>query len=73
MHIDLREAWKQINELMGQKVITIDTITHPNWEDQEVLEKCGSESYILTPEEVVQYGPSLRTSPGCFANPDPRR
>jgi hypothetical protein len=69
---DVREAWEGMNALLGQVVLSVTPRAHRIWTPETIVKPTGSH-YIFTPEEVVEYGISLQTGPGRYANPDPRR
>jgi hypothetical protein len=67
--MDIEEAWKQMNSLLGKKIYATSSEEKPAAQDG--LKKSESEMYILTPEEATIYL-DLRLGPNSFANPDPR-
>jgi hypothetical protein len=75
IEINIRAAWEEMNSLLGKKVITTINLGR---QDYDYLRKSNQEKYILTPEEVVLYVPSLTNGMDVhnkqrYDNPDPTR
>jgi len=58
-----------MNSLLGRKVIALNSL---NWDKPGVLEWCGMEKYVLSPEQVVAFGPSLELEDERRVNFDSR-
>lgn len=53
---DVENAWLQMNDLLGTRVIAVNQFETPNWDNPGVMNEHGRHLYILTPEEVVRFG-----------------